>query len=136
MRALQTRWQIAVRAAVGIMFAVALSGCSGAQLADRLPAPVGLPEGTPERPKEALVYPAVHDMPPERETTTLTPAEQGGWMQQVYTQLDPRVPLLVWFAVIDPGNPVGPGRGFGLLELDGSTPAPTAAYDAYRAMAP
>jgi hypothetical protein len=36
----------------------------------------GLPEGTPERPTTPGAYPAVHDMPPARESAVLTSAEQ------------------------------------------------------------
>jgi hypothetical protein len=36
----------------------------------------GLPAGTPERPSAPAAYPAVHDMPPPRNDTVLTDAEQ------------------------------------------------------------
>jgi hypothetical protein len=46
-------------------------------VADHLPASMGgLPEGTPARPQASGVYPAVHDVPPDRETTTLSEYEQ------------------------------------------------------------
>jgi hypothetical protein len=64
------------RAVLGALLALTLAACSGASIGDSLPGPVGLPEGAPARPQQALEYPAVHDMPPERETTTLTPAQR------------------------------------------------------------
>jgi hypothetical protein len=36
----------------------------------------GLPEGTPERPQTTPAYPAVHDMPPPRNSTVLTEEEK------------------------------------------------------------
>jgi len=37
----------------------------------------GLPAGTPERPQAGLpAYPAVHDMPPPRQSALLTPEQQ------------------------------------------------------------
>jgi hypothetical protein len=42
-----------------------------------MPASIGgLPAGTPERQSTPPPYPAVHDMPPPREDTVLTDAEQ------------------------------------------------------------
>lgn len=53
-----------------------LAGCAS-MVADNLPASVGgLPEGTPARPQTPGVYPAVHDVPPDRQTTTLSEYEQ------------------------------------------------------------
>ena len=61
-------WSIAALAAT----AFALGGCS-TQIAD-MPG-VGLPAGTPERPKEAGGYLPVHDLPPERDEQAIKPAE-------------------------------------------------------------
>lgn len=52
---------------------VLLAACSST-IAD-LPGPVGLPAGTPARPADPPLYPAVHDMPPDRPTEPMT-AEQ------------------------------------------------------------
>jgi hypothetical protein len=50
-----------------------------------MPAGVGgLPAGTPERPSGPAVYPAVYDMPPPRDDTVLTNAQQ----QQVQNDLE------------------------------------------------
>ena len=38
---------------------------------------VGVPEGAPARPKDPGAFPAVHDMPAEREQPALAPAEQA-----------------------------------------------------------
>ncbi|MDQ2078934.1 hypothetical protein RA307_01975 [Xanthobacteraceae bacterium Astr-EGSB] len=52
-----------------------LSAC--ASTFGELPAAVGgLPEGTPERSASPVAYPAVHDMPPQRDGVVLTAAEQ------------------------------------------------------------
>jgi hypothetical protein len=56
--------------------ALILAGCSGSQIADRLPTAVGgLPDGAPERPAAEQPYPAVHNMPPQRTTSTLSEAQ-------------------------------------------------------------
>jgi hypothetical protein len=53
-----------------------LAACSST-LFSEIPASVGgLPAGTPERPSAPAAYPAVHDMPPPRNDTVLTDAEQ------------------------------------------------------------
>jgi hypothetical protein len=53
-----------------------LAGCSGSLLADHLPTVAGgLPADTPERPAPSD-YPAVHDMPPPRATSTLNDDQQ------------------------------------------------------------
>jgi hypothetical protein len=57
--------------------AVALAGCA-ATIGDYAPTAIGgLPEGTPQRPKQSSAYPAVHDMPPPRATQVLTDAERN-----------------------------------------------------------
>ncbi|MGA2565384.1 MAG: hypothetical protein ABSF41_01000 [Pseudolabrys sp.] len=43
---------------------------------DNLPGDMGLPAGTSERPATPYVYPAVHDMPPGRETPPMTEEQQ------------------------------------------------------------
>jgi hypothetical protein len=46
-------------------------------IADHMPAAVGgLPEGAPERPAAEQAYPAVHNMPPARATSTLNDDQQ------------------------------------------------------------
>jgi hypothetical protein len=63
-----------------IAAAVALSGCGSisqkfADTASQMPG-VGLPQDAPERPTVQGEYPAVHDIPPPRNTVTLTSFEQ------------------------------------------------------------
>jgi hypothetical protein len=59
------------------LLALALSlGACVATVADLPPAVGGLPAGTPQRPAEPGVYPAVHDMPPPRPNTVLTEEER------------------------------------------------------------
>jgi hypothetical protein len=58
-----------------ILLACLLAGCASSF--GELPAAVGgLPEGTPERSATPVAYPAVHDMPPPRNSTVLTADEQ------------------------------------------------------------
>jgi hypothetical protein len=45
-------------------------------LGDNLPAPIGLPRGTPERPATQLEFLPVHEMPAPRDTKPLTEAER------------------------------------------------------------
>lgn len=66
------------RAAALLLFAVTLAGCTSASSTlSNLPAEMGgLPADTPARPTgQQLAYPAVHDMPPERQTTVMTPEQ-------------------------------------------------------------
>ena len=61
------------------MLALALTASLGAcmsTVADLPPQVGGLPAGTPQRPAEPGVYPAVHDMPPPRPNTVLTEEER------------------------------------------------------------
>ena len=50
--------------------------CACSSLGDNLPAPVGLPQNTPARPALQPEYLPVHDMPPARDTKTLTDPER------------------------------------------------------------
>jgi hypothetical protein len=63
-----------VLAALGV--AALLCSCAPGSVIDKLPGGVGLPAGTPERPATPYVYPAVHDMPPPRETPPMTEEQQ------------------------------------------------------------
>jgi hypothetical protein len=57
--------------------ALILSGCSGSMIADHMPTAVGgLPEDAPARPATPTAFPAVHNMPPARGTTTLNNDQQ------------------------------------------------------------
>jgi hypothetical protein len=57
--------------------AVILAGCSASIYADHIPTAVGgLPEGVPQRPANPPAYPAVHDLPPARDSAVLSDAEQ------------------------------------------------------------
>ena len=52
-----------------------LGGCSS--VVDHVPSWAGgLPEGVPARPSSAPAFPAVHDMPPPRQDSTLSDAER------------------------------------------------------------
>jgi len=63
-----------VLAALGL--AGLLCGCVPGAMIDKMPGEMGLPAGTPERPATPYVYPAVHDMPPPRETPPMTEEQQ------------------------------------------------------------
>jgi hypothetical protein len=63
-----------VLAALGL--AALLGSCAPGTVIDKLPGDMGLPTGTPERPATPYVYPAVHDMPPPRETPPMTQEQQ------------------------------------------------------------
>jgi hypothetical protein len=64
-------------ALLAAMAALALAGCSGSMIADHLPTAMGgLPEEAPARPNGEATYPAVHNMPPARSTSTLSDAQQ------------------------------------------------------------
>ncbi len=61
------------------LLAVALAaglGACASTVADLPPEVGGLPAGTPQRPAQPGVYPAVHDMPPPRPNTVLTEEER------------------------------------------------------------
>ncbi len=64
-------------AALLVAGAVILAGCSASTIADHLPAAAGgIPEGAPQRSASPPAYPAVHDMPPARESAVLSDEEQ------------------------------------------------------------
>lgn len=66
-----------------LVMAGAVSGCAS-DIADHLPAAAGgLPENAPERPVVAPAYPAVHDMPPQRASATLSSEEQRKLQQDL-----------------------------------------------------
>lgn len=67
-------------AALAIMVAAGLSGCAGisqkfADGASQAPG-IGLPANAPARPTAAPLFPAVHDIPPPRNSVVLTNFEQ------------------------------------------------------------
>lgn len=69
----------ALQRSIGLALGLAalLAGCAGPPLSDSLPTGMGgLPAGAPARPATPYQYPAVHDMPPPRATSTLSEAEQ------------------------------------------------------------
>jgi|SRR5215472_2054851 len=73
----QSQAGFAIGTALAVAAALLLAGCSGSMIADHLPnAMGGLPEGAPARPTTEQAYPAVHAMPPQRTTTTLSEAQQ------------------------------------------------------------
>ena len=76
-----SRWYRARRwagAGIALLACALLSGCSGFShvVADNWPRALGgLPEGVPPR-GEAPPVPAVHELPPPRETARMTPEER------------------------------------------------------------
>jgi hypothetical protein len=82
----------AFRLLASILTVAALSGCADiskkfADTASQLPA-VGLPAGAPERPAEPAAFPAVHDVPPPRNSVTLTNFEQQQLEDDLVTARD------------------------------------------------
>jgi len=59
-----------------VAFLAAALGACTSTLAEFPAAVGGLPAGTPERQATPVAYPAVHDIPPPRDTTVLTADEQ------------------------------------------------------------
>lgn len=69
--------KIALAIAIPLGTQLALSGCAMGGMGDQLPHGLGgLPETSPARPTKPYDYPAVHDMPAERNTQSLDDAEQ------------------------------------------------------------
>jgi len=67
---------VSLRLAAAACLGALLSGC-GAMLGDHLPNAVGgLPEGAPARPAPDQAYPAVHNLPPSRNSPTLNDDQQ------------------------------------------------------------
>ena len=58
------------------MLALATGLCACSSLGDNLPAQLGLPQGAPARPPVEREFLPVHDMPPPRETKTLSEQER------------------------------------------------------------
>jgi hypothetical protein len=74
----QSTRRVAHVLSAALLFAAAatLSGCAS-MIADHLPNAVGgLPENAPERAAVQPEFPAVHDMPPARNSVILTEAEK------------------------------------------------------------
>ncbi len=63
-------------ALAAVAMAAALSSCAPGAVIDKLPGDLGLPAEAPARPTTPYVYPAVHDMPPPRETPTMSEEQQ------------------------------------------------------------
>lgn len=83
------------RLAVPIVAAVAaacLSGCASisekfAETASQMPV-IGVPEGAPQRPAAPAAYPAVHDVPPPRNSVVLTNTEAAQLEADLVTARD------------------------------------------------
>ncbi len=65
------------RAWVIVVVALALAGCSAAQVFEKMPREMGgLSADAPKSPDTPYLYPAVHDLPGPREVRTLNDQEQ------------------------------------------------------------
>jgi hypothetical protein len=78
--AMARRWRLMVSLLVPVIAAVGLAGCGSISekfrdTAASLPG-VGLPADAPERTAQPVAFPAVHDIPPPRNSVTLTNTEQ------------------------------------------------------------
>ena len=89
------RGQVGTRlvAVIAVVLAAAtLSGCGSISekfrnVASEMPA-VGLPAGAPERPADPVAFPAVHDIPPPRNSTTLNDIEQAQAQKELVAARD------------------------------------------------
>ncbi len=68
-----------------LLSALALGGCA-TSIAD-MPL-VGTPEDAPARPKETGIYLPVHDLPPDRDTAAMAPAEQAQALRELAAARD------------------------------------------------
>jgi hypothetical protein len=78
--AMARRWRLMVPILVPVIAAAGLAGCGSISekfrdTAAALPG-VGLPADAPERTAQPVAFPAVHDIPPPRNSVTLTNPEQ------------------------------------------------------------
>jgi hypothetical protein len=77
---------------LAIVMATSLSGCASisqkfADTAGQMPG-IGLPANAPERPSSPVAFPAVHDIPPPRNSVTLTNFEQQKLEDDLLTARD------------------------------------------------
>ena len=82
------RWRLVVL----LVAAVGLAGCASISekfrdTAAALPG-VGLPADAPERTAQPVAFPAVHDIPPPRNSVTLTNTEQDQMERELVTARD------------------------------------------------
>jgi hypothetical protein len=72
-------------AAALLMLALPLGGCA-TSIAD-IPL-IGVPSDAPTRPKEAGAYPAIHDLPADREQSAMEPSEQVKMQKELIAARD------------------------------------------------
>jgi hypothetical protein len=75
-----------VSAGIAVLGCVLLTGCSAIShvVADNWPRALGgLPEGVPPRDQNPPAALAVHDMPPARDTTRMTPQERKQYEEEL-----------------------------------------------------
>ena len=80
------------RLMVPVIAAVGLAGCSSISekfrdAAAAMPG-IGLPAGAPERTAQPVAFPAVHDVPPPRNSVTLTNTEQAQMERELVNARD------------------------------------------------
>jgi len=80
------------RLVVPLIAAIGLAGCGSISekfrdTAAALPG-VGLPAGAPERTAQPVAFPAVHDVPPPRNSVTLTNTEQAQMERELVSARD------------------------------------------------
>jgi hypothetical protein len=68
-----------------VMLSLSLGGCA-TSIAD-IPL-IGVPSDAPSRPKDPSAYPAVHDIPAEREQTAMAPSEQAKIQKELIAARD------------------------------------------------
>ena len=72
-------------AAALLILALPVGGCA-TSIAD-IPL-VGVPSDAPARPKEAGAYPAIHDLPADREQSVMEPSEQAKLQKELIAARD------------------------------------------------
>lgn len=82
----------ALRLALPLAAALGLSGCASisekfSEAASQMPG-IGLPAGAPERAAEPVAFPAVHDVPPPRNSVTLSSIEREEVEKQLVAARD------------------------------------------------
>jgi len=126
-------WAGFARLAILALGAAALGGCASMSqsVADKMSTMpvVGLPENAPARPADPAVYPAVHDMPPPRNSVTLTSLEQRKLEADLVEARD-RQQRAVGIPLAPRNEPKGKKSGKkGEAKASGSRPAPAEPAD-------
>lgn len=92
---------IARRRLASMAAVVALLACAGCSTFTDFQTVMRVPDGTPVRPETPYEFPAVHELPPQRENALLDPAEQERVERELVRMRDRRA------AGTPPASPAG-----------------------------